>query len=323
MNIAAYSLGIPKIENLKDFSNEINLSEYTLQRVLSSVNKQYNVGKIPKKDQSFRTIFIPSNALRAIQTWILRNILDLISIHPSAMAFRKNTTIKNNVEVHIDNQFYLCMDVQDYFPSVGKNKVYQLFHSIGFNKQMALIFSNFCTYENFLPQGAVTSPSISNLVNIKLDRRINGFCSIRNIVYTRYADDFVFSSNNSDKLKKSISTLKTIIEDEGYKLNDSKTRLLSPGNKRKITGLIVSDKNKISIGREKRRKLRARIHHSIFKLEEDKNLASWYEMHINGWLSFLKDVDQISYQHLVDYKMKLEDKKKKQDELMDELTSVF
>ncbi|PAD35834.1 retron St85 family RNA-directed DNA polymerase [Terribacillus saccharophilus] len=319
MNIAAYTLGIPKIDSLLDLSNAINLSEYTLQRILNSVDDQYYLIKIPKKDNSFREVYSPSPALKAIQKWILENILQPIAVDPSATAFQKGVTIRNNVELHIDNQFLLCMDIKDFFPSIKKNRVYQLFRSVGYDEHISLVFSRFCTYKEFLPQGAVTSPSISNIISIKLDRRLNGYCSLRNIVYSRYADDFTFSSNNTDKLRKSINILKAIIEDEGYTLNTSKTRLLIPGNKRKVTGLIISDSKSISIGRKQRRILRAKIHHSIFKME--KNTDSWrlFNKHINGWLSFLKGIDYESYISLLKYRENLKQKKKEQEDII----SVF
>ncbi|MGG4018881.1 retron St85 family RNA-directed DNA polymerase [Priestia megaterium] len=310
MNIATYSLGLPKIDSIEDLSRAINLSEYTLHKVLNSVDYHYKIIKRPKKNGEFRQLCCPSFTLKGIQAWILRNILNPNSIDPSATAFVKDISIKDNVKRHLGNQFFLCLDIDNFFPSIGRNKVYQLFKAIGYNSHMALVFSKLCTYKGFLPQGGVTSPALSNLINIRLDRRISGYCASRNIVYSRYADDFTFSSNNPHKLTKSLYILKQIIESEGYSLNNQKTRILKPGNSRKITGLIIADEGKkFGIGRKQKRILRAKIHTLIFKLNESD--ADWKACnnHINGWLSFLKGVDFESFEQLSKYKEKLKNKK--------------
>ncbi|OWV35303.1 RNA-dependent DNA polymerase [Bacillus spizizenii] len=324
MNIATYSLGIPKIENIEELSHKINLSEYTLHKILKSIDQHYKIIKIPKKNGEFRELSCPSFILKGIQKWILKNILTPNSIDPSATAFIKTKGIKNNVNRHQGNQFFLCLDIDDFFPSIQQNKVYNLFKSIGYNTHISLVLSNLCTYKGVLPQGGVTSPAISNLVNIKLDRRISGYCSSRNIVYSRYADDFTFSSNNPHKLTKSITTIRSIIQDEGYKLNNKKTRFLKPGNKRKITGLVLSDETEeFGIGRKQKRILRAKIHTLVFKLNESDKSWKALNEHINGWLSYLKGIDFEAYSQLLAYKENLKDKKATLSAQQRELFDLF
>ncbi|PDY03423.1 RNA-dependent DNA polymerase [Bacillus cereus] len=300
MNITAYSLGLPRVDNIEELSYKINLSEHTLHKVLKTVDLQYKTIHIPKKSGFTRTVHSPSMVLKAIQAWILRNILDPILVDPAATAFVKNTNIKDNVKRHNGNRFFLCMDIEDFFHSIGQNKVYQFFKGLGYNSHMSLVFSKFCTYDDYLPQGAVTSPSLSNLINIKLDRRIFGYCSSKNIVYSRYADDFTFSCNNPHKLIKAKYMLEKIIEDEGYELNENKTRILRPGNARKITGLIVAEDGKIGIGRKKKRLIRANIYNLYNKDLPDDEYKK-LENHIQGWFNYLYSVDQVAYHQLKNY----------------------
>lgn len=309
-NIASYFLGIPTINNQKDLANHLNLSEYTLHKIIKCTDKYYKEIRIPKKNGGTRRLACPSKKLKAVQAWILRNILDHLSVNPSATAFKKRTNITSNIERHTDNQFFLCLDIDNFFESIPQKNINNFFKALGYNKHVSFILAKICTYKGFLPQGGVTSPALSNLINIKLDKRISGYCSKRNIVYSRYADDFTFSSNNPNKLIQSIKILKKIINEENYQLNNNKTRIIRPGNAKKITGLLITDEGKISIGRKQRKTLRATIYNSLnndnLTIQEKIDI----ENHINGWLSFLKGIDYNSYQQLLKWKEEFEKKAK-------------
>ena len=243
--------------------------------------------------------------MKAVQAWILRNILDYIPIEDPATGFRKDMNIRDNVAKHQHNKYILCLDIKNFFDNIPRKWVYNLFLSLGYNEQLSLILTNICTYRDHLPQGGVTSPILSNILLKRFDRRISGFCGKRNITYTRYADDISLSKNDPAILLKSKKTIINIIEDEGFNINTNKTRILRPGNRREITGLILTDDDEIRIGRKKKRKIRAAIHHYIYGKEdiwEDHNkLAN----HIRGWLSFIHSIDEKSYKQLIEYKNKL------------------
>ncbi|EOP35269.1 hypothetical protein IKI_05799 [Bacillus toyonensis] len=320
-NIASYFLGIPTINNQKDLANHLNLSEYTLYKIINYSDKYYKEINIPKKNEGIRKLACPSKNLKAIQAWILRNILDPLSTNPSATAFKKETNITSNVERHLDNQFFLCLDINNFFGSIPQKNINNFFKTLGYNKHVSLMLTKICTYKGFLPQGGVTSPALSNLINIKLDKRISGYCSKRNIVYSRYADDFTFSSNNPNKLIQSIKTIQKIINDENYELNNKKTRIIRPGNSKKITGLIITDNKKISIGRKQKRILRATMYtlYNNDALTQKEKIEM--ENHINGWIAYLKGIDYNSHKQLLKWKKKFSHER--DQKVMKELLKQF
>lgn len=307
-NSTSYLLGLPQINTLYEFSDAINLTEQTLYHLSFKSEKFYKLVLKKKKNGTCRELACPSKELKAVQAWILRNILDSIPVNNSATGFRKNQGILENVKRHDGNTHFLCIDLENFFPSIPRKHVYNLFRSLGYNQHISLFFTNICTYNNGLPQGGVTSPSLSNLLNIRLDRRISGYASKKNLIYTRYADDITLSSRNPDKLASAYKVLKQIIQDEGYKINTLKTRFLRPGSKREITGLIYSEEQRIGVGRRLKRSLRGKIFDleiRVFNEEEYvRKLA-----HINGWLAFLKGTDPVGYNQLINFWDKVKRKK--------------
>ncbi|WP_427340440.1 reverse transcriptase domain-containing protein [Caloranaerobacter sp. DY30410] len=200
----------------------------------------------------------------------------------------------NNAKIHRYNLYILIIDIKNFFPSIRKNKVYNLFRKIGYNGLISEILSNICTYKGYLPQGGVTSPYLSNLICYKLDKRISGYCNKRDINYSRYADDLVFSANNKNELKKAFNVIKDIIEDEGFKLNDNKTRYLVPKSRKRITGITVNDGN-LKAPKELKRKVRAMTHRSIV-------LADYSKIEkIRGYVSFINSIENGYYDKIINY----------------------
>lgn len=295
-----YLLDLPAIESLSDFAIALNLSDYTLYHLSNHSDFFYKEVKKPKKSGKVRILACPSRQMKAIQGWILINILEKLSINDTATAFRKGKNILNNVENHNNNRFCICMDMENFFGTIPANWVYSIFHALGYNKHISCIFTSLCTYRGFLPQGGVTSPILSNLVCSRLDRRIIGYTGARNISYSRYADDITLSSNNPDRLFKALPFIRYIIKNEGFKLNEQKFKVLRPGNRREITGLVISDFNEIGIGSRKKRELRAKIHRlEKHPLTDEERIQLSY--HLAGWMSYLKSVDKKRYEYLKCY----------------------
>ncbi|MGY5341093.1 retron St85 family RNA-directed DNA polymerase [Paenibacillus glucanolyticus] len=313
-NSTSYLLGLPQINSIDELSNTINLTEQTLYHLSYKSEKFYKLVLKGKKNGTYRELACPSKELKAVQAWILRNILDAIPVNSSATGFRKKCGILDNVQRHKGNTYFLCIDLENFFPSILRKNVYNLFRSLGYNQHISLFFTNICTYQTGLPQGGVTSPSLSNLINIRLDRRISGYASKKNLVFTRYADDITLSSRNPDKLASAYKVLEQIIQDEGYKINPLKTRFLRPGSRREITGLVYSEEQQIGIGRKRKKEIRGKIFDLEFKTfheeEYEQKLA-----HIGGWLSFLKGTDPVAYNQLTMFWEKVKRKKTSYEEI--------
>lgn len=292
------------MNNLNDMSKATRLSSETLRLMIYRADFRYRIYSIEKKGpvKKMRTIYQPSRELKALQGWVLRNILDKLSSSPFSIGFEKNQSILNNATPHMGANFMLNIDLEDFFPSLTADKVFGVFHSLGYNRLVSSCLTKICCYRNLLPQGAPSSPKLANLICSKLDYRIQGYAGSRGLIYTRYADDLTLSAQSMKKVVKAKDFLISIIPTEGLKVNALKTCISGPRSQKKVTGLVISQE-KVGIGRLKYKEIRAKIHH-IF------TGRSMEVEHVKGWLSFISSVDSKSHKRLTAYIGKLEKKYK-------------
>ncbi len=182
-----------------------------------------------------------------------------------------STKLLDNVSPHSGNRYFLCLDLEEFFPSISYGRVKDLLLVLGYSAEAATVLTRLCTCKYSLPQGGVTSPSLSNLIAATLDRRIGGYTSKRHIVYTRYADDITLFSNRTEVLHNALPTILNIIKSEKFKPNMKKLRFMGPRRKCLITGLVKnSSEPNFGIGKKKKRHMRAVIFNTYIKLIEDK-----------------------------------------------------
>lgn len=309
------NLALLRLMNLPVFSKEkelaalIHVKPELVGAINRSPHKFYRRYKIAKSDGSLREIRQPRRDLKGMQAWILRNILDKLNTSAYATAYVKKKNILDNVSPHCNNRYFISLDLEDFFPSISMRRVAKIFSLIGYSKGASSVLARLCTCHSNLPQGAVTSPSLSNLIAAKLDRRIAGYTSKRNITYTRYSDDITLSSNNHFVLCKSLPLILKIIRSEHFKPNMSKLRILGPRKRCSITGLVKnSSEPKYGIGKRKKRQMRAVMHHYLFNLGSDMKYTS--EASLIGWLSYLKAVDGDSFRQMNSYWSQLKERSK-------------
>jgi len=294
------NIGLPAMASIDDFANEARLSSGKVRYLSATAESHYKVYPIPKVSGKDRLISQPSREIKAVQAWILRNILDKLSSSLCSKGFERGMSILDNARPHIGSNYILTIDLENFFPNVTASKVYGVFSSIGYNKELSILLTNLCTYKGGLPQGAPTSPKLANLVCAKLDARIQGYAGPRGIVYTRYADDMTFSAHTAPKIRKVKHFIGTIITDEGFKINHKKTEICGTKRAKKVTGLILSE-NSVGIGRIKYREIRAKLHHLFTGKTAEFS-------HVNGLLSYTYSVDRRSYNKLYSYITGLIDK---------------
>lgn len=291
------NIGLPVIKNIDDLAHFTRLSSNKLNYLSSSSKFLYKVYELPKKSGGVRIIAQPSRELKAVQAWILRNILDRLTSSDCSKGFEIGSSILDNAKPHIGSNYILNIDLKNFFPSISANKVYSVFSSLGYEKKVCILLTNFCVYNGFLPQGAPTSPKLANLICSKLDSRIQGYTGPRGLTYTRYADDLTISANTIKKIINARDFIEIIINSENLSVNKNKTQISGVRRAKKVTGLIVNQAN-VGIGREKYREIRAEIHHVY--LSKETNLHR-----INGHLAFVNSVDKKMYNKLVIYLKKL------------------
>jgi len=297
-------LGLPVIEDIEDFSALTHLSKYTIYQLSKHSDKYYHCYEITKKSGKKRLICQPSRKLKALQAWILVNILNKLKVSESCKGFEIGSSIADNARPHIEANTVLNMDLKDFFPTVPRNKVFNIFKSIGYNDLTSTIFTNLCVYNESLPQGSPCSPKLANLVSWRLDARIQGYVGRRGITYTRYADDLTFSGLNPQIVCKIPSQIERIVNDEGFQINNAKTHISGSSRSKTITGLVLSN-DSFGIGKKKYKLLRAKLHR-LTKPSEQKNLELL--SHVNGYLAFLKSVDMKRFKKVKIYIKELNEK---------------
>lgn len=240
----------------------------------------YRTVRIKKKRGGYRTLSIPTVIIKYIQKWILDEIVSKMKVSDAATGFIKGASIKENASMHLNSKCILNLDIKDFFPSIDKSDVYRIFYYYGYTDALANILSEICTFNDQLPQGAPTSPQLSNIRCIKMDKRIQLLCKAYNANYTRYADDITISgSGNLEKIKNIVIG---IIRDEGFEINTRKTRILYPHQRQEITGLVINN-GIIKVPKEYKRELRKEIYFC------KKYGPTSHQEHIGDGHSFLKE----------------------------------
>ncbi|MGE6401002.1 RNA-directed DNA polymerase [Bacillus mycoides] len=286
---------------LYNLSQQMDTKYPIITDVLRNKKHHYNQLDAKKRNGKIRKLYSPSKILKYYQKWIATEILSKTMIHECCTAYQKGISLNENLIPHQKHMYFLCVDIEDFFQSINFKRILHLFKKLTNDTQMAYSLSELCTLHKTLPQGAVTSPVLSNAVNYRLDKRIHGYAKKHGLVYTRYADDITISGNDMGAIKSAYYTVKCIIESEGYKFNKEKTRILKPGVKRKVTGLLINEEQEIRIGREKYRELRS----MIYTYKNSRAITGVEKEHlflrIKGWISYLKHVDFKTCKMLLEY----------------------
>lgn len=248
---------IPPIFEHAHLAQLVGIEHSSFLRMVHSPSSFYRSFNIPKRSGGTRSICAPYPSLMVAQSWIKEQILDARKVSICATGFRKNKSILDNANLHRGRAELIKIDIKDFFPSIGFRRVMAVFVDIGYPKEIAFYLSKLCTLEDKLPQGASTSPSISNIVCRRMDARFYILCKKYKLRYTRYADDIVISGNH---IPRGIARLFfEIIEDEGFLVNQEKVRFLREKDKKVVTGLDISS-GKIRITRSFRREIKRDIY---------------------------------------------------------------
>jgi retron-type reverse transcriptase len=238
--------------------------------------KEYSEKTIPRGDRAPRVISVPSPFLKNVQRQILSKILEPIDLHPAAHGFVKKRSIFTAVEPHAGKRVLVAMDIRSFFDTITVKRVFGVFKATGFSIREAALLAEICTRNGRLPQGAPTSPAISNIVCKRLDARLAGLAAKRGFSYTRYADDLFFSGG--EKVAGLIPVFRKIIEEEGFETAPEKTRIMRSGSRQRALSLNLN--TKVSVPRKVRRLIRAMVHKQSVSGVPDEDLIPFLQGHI-------------------------------------------
>lgn len=244
---------LPILLNFENFELFFKIKKEILALIYKDSTSFYRTFSIPKRNGSMRIIQSPLPVLQYIQRFILDEILSKVFINNNAFGFVKHKSIVDNVKPHLNSHSLLKLDIENFFPSIKINRIISIFQRLGYSNRISFLLAKFCCYEDSLPQGAPTSPYLSNIVAKRLDSRLFNLAKEHYLTYSRYADDMTFSGNYISK--NFIDFTYKIILDEGFTPNYKKTKQIIGEGKKIITGLSISN-NKITIPRNKKRELR-------------------------------------------------------------------
>jgi len=285
----------------------------------------YHRWHVPKRDGGLRLISAPKPELKAAQRWIARNITEHLPVHGAAHGFVPGRSTVSNASVHAGAQVIVKLDLQDFYPTITQPRVKGLFRKAGYGEQVATVLSMLCTEAprevlelrgkpmhvaigpRSLPQGAPTSPSITNALCLRLDRRMHGLATKLGFRYSRYADDLTFSWHGTNPaagagpngqqaeapLGKLLHRVRSIVGGEGFAVHPKKTRIMRAGRRQKVTGLVVNapaaNATHVAparVPRKLRRLLRAALHNRARGKTGPESLD-----HLHGFAAYVHMTD--------------------------------
>jgi retron-type reverse transcriptase len=263
--------GLPALQNRADLMEFFHLTEKELLWLLDARapdpqlrhSRHYIHREIPKKRGGMRVLLVPKAKLKAVQQVINERILGHVRPHAAAHGFCAGRSIVTNARVHQKKEVVLTIDLRDFFPTIGYPRVAGMFGWMGYPERVARDLALLCTTivpnttRRRLPQGAPTSPAISNLVAINLDKRLSAYAASLGFQYTRYADDLCFSGPRRG-VYRLLRFAKRIIRNERFRVNPEKIRIQRPSQRQSVTGIVVNQD--LAVPREERRRLRAILH---------------------------------------------------------------
>lgn len=284
---------LPVIFDAIHLSRLIGTDIEFIYKLVFSQDLFYHITYIPKKNGKMRELRIPCLELKYIQRWILDNILSKINISKYATGFCNKHSIVDNAKYHINKDCVISIDIEDFFPSIKFEKVFRVFAYYGYTKEVSFFLAKLCTYKDELPQGSPASPMLSNVVNLKLDARLSSLAETYNAAYSRYADDITFSGNCG--IKKIIGISKKILKEEGYTLNEQKTRVRYQHQRQEVTGIIVNG-DVLKVNKKYKRKLEQEIYYCTkfgvkHHMEKTNNNKAFYKDPLYGKAYFIKMIE--------------------------------
>lgn len=233
---------------------------------VDQVPTHYHWYRAPKRTGGYRLLYSPNPVLKELQRKLVRRVFAKLAVHPAAKGFRRGESIATHARLHVGQAVVVRMDIRDFFHSTRASRVWEYFRLAGWDEEATLLLTKLCCKwvgrNRGLPQGAPTSPVLSNVVNYRMDARLAGLARRSNAVYSRYADDIVFSFAADERrfIRGVIRRVRSILWAFGYRMHGPpKLRFMRRHQAQLVTGLVVNEK--VRLPRKVRRWLRAVEHH--------------------------------------------------------------
>lgn len=296
---------LPTISSVQELCQFLELPNTqalaSLTRPGSGLGRNYIDFEIPKAKGGLRLISAPKAPLRRVQRKLYQELLAKLPTHDSSHGFVKGRSTVTNAELHKQPKLLIKTDIRDFFPSIHYYRVAGLMRHYGYSQAVATALASLMTrrdvidqriiWPGALPQGAPTSPAISNLVCRRLDTRLLGLAKKSGAVYSRYADDLSFSWQEPGELKvgRFFWWVNQILQQEGFVENMAKRKVIRDSQQLRITGLVVN--HSTHLPRRERKRFRAILHNcERHGLESQAGEHKDFKSYLKGYVSYAKMV---------------------------------
>jgi len=306
--------GLPVLATPADLAKALSLTPRRLRwlsfHAETAVVTHYVRFQVPKKSGGMRELAAPLADLATAQKWILTHILEKLPMPEAAHGFIKGRSTMSNAVPHVRQSLVVNLDLKDFFPTITFPRVKGIFQGLGFSPAVSTILGLLCTEcprrvvtyngqklhvatgARALPQGACTSPALSNLCARRLDARLTGLAQKHGWTYTRYADDLTFSSREPQApVGRLLAHVRYLTTEEHFTVNETKTRMQRPNACQTVTGIVVNQRP--NIPRHERRRLRAILHQAgkTGLAEQNRDQHPHFEGWVSGMISYIKMVN--------------------------------
>lgn len=289
----------------------LGVSSKELKKIWWYRAAMYTEFPIAKASGKLRLITAPDNRLKMLQRKLAPLLDQLYRIRNPVHGFVPDRSVKSNAEAHISRRYVVNLDLKDFFPSITESRIRGVLRALGVDRRVSEIVARLCCYKGHLPQGAPTSPVLSNMICYRLDTVLLQIAKAARAIYTRYADDITFSTFQppSGLFEVAIppaghftpETLKAnllkAVTDNGFAINPKKAHYADRHARRIVTGIKINEF--INLDRRYVRNLRAALQ-SVEKLGI-KNAQARFQTEYGGrtslgahlagkisWLSFIR-----------------------------------
>ena len=292
---------LPVIFDFVHLAYYFGLFSDKLKGIVANVEIHYRTYEIKKKTGGTRTIEAPDEILKDVQHWIYKNILCRDKaiqdcVHGFVPRLNDNDRVRgilSNAAPHSGHDWLINIDLKDFFHTVTLDMVEEYFSSLGYEDEVVKTLTSLCTLSSRLPQGAPTSPMLSNIAATKMDLAMMEYCRGRGITYTRYADDLTLSANNDVNLPP-LKDLYKIVFKHGFIVNRQKTKVRGRGYRKEVTGLTVTEgvhvpkKYRKEVWRELYFCKKFGVYEHYHNMNTNKGL---YKAWLRGRIMFIRQID--------------------------------
>jgi len=320
--------GFPAILTLSHLAFHTGIKHHYLRKIVSRDLNPYRTFPISKRSGGKRYINVPHQDLMKLQRWIDQHILSQLSDSPYSYAFRQGQSIVDCANQHLGCNWIIKIDLRHFFESLSEIQVYHVFSDIGYDSLISFEMARLCTkvtrsnsnkYKNkrwvshldspiedyndtrvgHLPQGAPTSPKLSNIIVKNLDIEISKIAEKYNLAFTRYADDITFSIDSNKFTRKKgvdiINSVYSLLPKYGVRPNPQKAKIIPPGARKIVLGLLV-DTDKVRLSRSFRKKLECHFYYCnkdplIHANSRGFNSIIGLKNYVTGLIAYAEQVD--------------------------------